>query len=210
MTDRTQAYRLTHAQRELLLDESCDMADPAQVDAWTEATGLDMAHRAVARLLALTELDADGELLRHAQIDSIECTGWEQGEDAKYSHRDRTTQGIKFSHSRHTITLEIRGSVTTTDHVAQGNLDGVQLVVQVQAERLGQNGQIRNARVTLGYRVGGEYGTDTFLACDDSPNARSVAIYRALGATAQADDMQRQLDSHARYLANARARHGLR
>ena len=190
----TSSFRLlTSAQRELLLDESFDMADPAQVDAWAEATGLDMAHRAVARLLALTELDASGCLLRHALIGTIECTSWERGDDAKYSHRDRTTQGIKFRHSRHTITLEIRGSVTTADHVARGNQDGEDFVVLVQADRLGQNGKIRNARVTLGYRVGAEL--EHFVACDDSPNARSVAIYRALGATAQADDMQREIDS---------------
>ena len=93
------------------------------------------------------------------------------------------------------------------DALVAGN-DWGNVTVLVQADRLGRNGKIRNARVSLGYTVGAD--DQHFVACEDSPNARSVAIYRAMGMTDQADAMQRQIDDHARYLDTARARHGLR
>lgn len=188
-TDNTSSRLLTPAQLDAISDGGWG-ADLDALDSWTEATGLDLGERTVARLMAL-----DNGIDRAVTVDSLSCD-WTQGEDAKYSHRDRTTQGVKFSHSRYTATLEVRAGIELP-----GVFDLINICVLVQADRLGQNGKIRNARVTLGYRVGAEL--EHFVACDDSPNARSIAIYRALGATAQADAMQREIDNHTRaILAN--------
>ena len=194
MTQSTMA-RLPDTQKEKIAADDWISPDLAALDEWTEATGIDLAVRTVARLL---ELNEDGE--REVEVYCFEGGEWERGEDAKYGHRDRTTQGVTFSHSRVPRTLEIRADVdhaAIRDALVRGD-DWSQISILIQADRLGQNGQIRNARVTLGYRVGGEHGDATFLPCDNSPNARSVAIYSALGAAAQADEMQIEIDTIAR------------
>ena len=186
----------------LTLDDDF-MPDAATVDAWTADTGLDLAERTLARLLTLNESDE-----RNVDVYCFVGSDWERGEDAKYLHRDRTIQGIKFSHSRFTRTLEIRVALdhaVITAALVDGN-DWGAVSVFVQADRLGQNGKIRNARVTLGYMVG-SWDNPRFVACEDTPGPRSVAIYRALGASAQADAMQRQIDAHNLFLTNQRSNH---
>tara|TARA_R110002020_G_scaffold362370_1_gene574715 strand:- start:225 stop:797 length:573 start_codon:yes stop_codon:yes gene_type:complete len=186
-TDNTSRL-LTPAQLDAI--EDAGWIDMDAIDSWTEATGLDLAHRTLARLLALNN-GIDRAVVFHSSY-----FDWTRGEDAKYRHFDRTTQGVKFSHSRNTATLEVYLCIEVP-----GVSDTIDINVLIQADRLGQNGKIRNARVTLGYRVGAEL--EHFVACDDSPNARSIAIYRALGATAQADAMQREIDNYTRaILAN--------
>lgn len=191
MNDRNEtssSFRLTPAQIDSIWDYG--WIDEQAIDSWTEATGLDLAHRTLARLLAL-----NNEIDRVIWFDNC-YFGWTKGADAKYRHFDRATQGVKFRHSRHTATLEVCFEIELP-----GVSDGINVNVLIEADRLGQNGKIRNARVTLGYRVGAEL--QHFVACDDMPNARSIAIYRALGATAQADAMQREIDNHTRaILAN--------
>lgn len=195
---------LTAKQREQLFGDIWGVLDPAVLDDWTEATGLDLAERAVRRLLALNESHE-----REIEIYCFVGSDWERGDDKRYTHRDRTTQGVKFRHSCFTRTLEIRVSLGHAC-IANALIDGDDwsaVSVMVEADRLGQNGKVRNGRVTLGYRTGGECGADHFVACEEDRSPRSVAIYRAMGLSAQAEEIQREIDSHLREIVNTRRAH---
>jgi hypothetical protein len=157
-------------------------ADTASVDAWSDATGSDLAARTVARLESLSTDSRDVE------IDSYSFGGWAKGDRAVYTQgHTAATHRVKFSHNRYHADLLINIQIDT-------GIDFIEATVLVHAERLGMNGQIRNTAANVGYRAGADL--QHFVPC--GPNARSVAIYRALGMDTEASAAQADMDEQAR------------
>lgn len=157
-------------------------ADTAAMDAWNAATGSDLAERTVARLESLSTDSRDVE------VDSYSFGGWAKGDRAVYTQgHTAAAHRVKFSHARYNADLMINVQIDT-------GIDFIEATVLIHAERLGQNGPTRNAAATVGYRAGADL--QHFVPC--GPNARSVAIYRAMGMDAQANAAQADMEEQAR------------
>ena len=159
------------------------------LEEWTTTTGLDLAQRAVARLL-----DLEDDTTRTIDVWQINFAA-EKGHDGIFTTgHTAATHRVKFRHSRTVHSLEIRAIVCTKEFHDE-------FVVLVSAERFGKNGKTRNPSVTLGYMANGE-----LVELETAPNTRSVETLRALGKNEAADRLEQEMANRLERSKAARAR----